>query len=234
MRALIIIMAALNFWDGVPNSIQQAMILTRTNSNAAILAAVSVASGIGGVTSALLITLSGGPKRQRVRGTLLGIAAAGFAKLGIGLSRSAPGWTLSQGIASSTFPLTTGSEQAIWLEKVDPALQGRVFATRQVMSQGAFYLSFALAAPLGDYVFEPALAHGGWLVPAVGWLMGSGPGVGLSFEIVLASCAMAATGLIGFFIPSLRHVEEREPDHAPAVQVTRRGHSGDDPEVALR
>jgi MFS family permease len=219
LLALMLAMAALNFCDGVPNAIQQAMVLTRTGNNAGILAAVGVSAGIGGVSSALILTIWGGPRRNRARITLLGITAAGLAKLGIGLSRAAPGWCLCQGTASSTFPLTTGAEQAIWLEKVDPALQGRVFATRMAVSQLAFYLSFAFAAPLGDYVFEPALARHGWLVPVVGWLMGSGPGVGYSFEIVLAAVAMAAGGAIGFLIPSLLHVEAREPDFAPRQRV---------------
>jgi hypothetical protein len=226
LRALLLAMAALNFCDGVPNSIQQAMILTRTGDSAAILAAVGVAAGVGGVSSAVILTIWGGPRRERAKITLLGITGAGLAKLGIGLSRNAPGWCLSQGTASSMFPLTTGAEQAIWLEKVDPALQGRVFAARMAASQLAFYLSFALAAPLGDYVFEPALARGGWLVPAVGWLMGSGSGVGYSFEIALASVLMVSAGVVGFLIPSLRHVEEREPDHVanhePAVPAAPR------------
>lgn len=222
LLALLVAMAALNFCDGVPNSIQQAMVLTRTGNNAGILAAVGVSAGIGGVSSAVILTVWGGPRRNRARITLLGIVAAGLAKLGIGLSRAAPGWCLCQGTASSTFPLTTGAEQAIWLEKVDPALQGRVFAARMALSQLAFYLSYALAAPLGDYVFDPALARGGWLVPAVGWLMGSGPGVGYSFEIVLASVAMASVGVVGFLIPSLLHVETREPDHIPDPAALRR------------
>jgi hypothetical protein len=70
-----------------------------------------------------------------------------------------------------------------------------------------------LAAPLGDFIFEPALAVDGRLTPYLSWLVGSGPGAGYALLIFLAAIGMASVGGIGYLIPSLRHVEAREPDH---------------------
>jgi hypothetical protein len=189
------------------------MILARTNNDAAVYAAVGVASGVGGVAMSLLVTFWGGPKQTRIHAYLLGMVGAGLAKVGISLSRIPTGWVVSQGAASAHFPLLSGAGNAIWLAKVDPAIQGRVLAARSILEHVGYYLGMALSAPLGDYLVEPAMSGNGGLIPYFSWLFGSGPGAGYALLIFLAALGMAAVGVMGYLLPSLRHIESREPDH---------------------
>lgn len=204
LRALLLSEVIFAFFDGPSNALLAPLILARTGNDAAVYAAVGAASGIGGVAMSLLVSVWGGPKRIRIHTYLLGMVGAGLAKVGISLSRFPTGWVISQGAASAHFPLLSGAGNAIWLAKVDPAIQGRVLATRSILEHLGFYLGMALSAPLGDYLLEPAMATNGSLTPYLGWLFGSGPGAGYAVVIFLAALGMASVGVLGYLLPSLR------------------------------
>lgn len=56
-------------------------------------------------------------------------------------------------------------------------------------------VAILLAGPLADRVFEPALAPGGGLADALGWLVGNEPGSGMALIfLVTASLGAAAAG----------------------------------------
>lgn len=213
LRALLLSEVLFAFFDGPPNALLGPLILARTNNDAAVYAAVGVASGIGGVTISIIVSIFGGPKRGRIHAYLLGMVGAGLAKIGISLSRFPAGWVVSQGAASANFPLLSGAGNAIWLAKVDPAIQGRVIATRSILEHIGFYLGMALSAPIGDYLLEPAMAADGRLSPFLGWLFATGPGAGYALLIFLSAIGMASVGLLGYLLPALRHVESGEADY---------------------
>jgi MFS transporter, DHA3 family, macrolide efflux protein len=182
-------------FDGAANALTTPMILARTSNNGAILAAVGIASGIGGIAASLLISFWGGPKRRRLDGMLLSMVGAGLGKLLSASSQSAPGWIVGQGFASANFPLMVGTMKAIWLTRIEQNLVGRVAAARGIMGEGAFYLCTALAAPLADNLFEPRFAAS------------SGPGAGIALLYMLAAAGMALCGVVGWFLPGLQEVE---------------------------
>jgi hypothetical protein len=70
-----------------------------------------------------------------------------------------------------------------------------------------------LAGPLADLVFEPAMMPGGSWVPLFGWLVGNGPGAGMSVMFVIAGALGMLVGLAGYAIPIIRGVESILPDH---------------------
>jgi hypothetical protein len=53
-----------------------------------------------------------------------------------------------------SLPITTGSSQAIWQSKLAPDVQRRVFAVRSTIALSMSTLSYILAGPLADKVFE--------------------------------------------------------------------------------
>jgi hypothetical protein len=74
----------------------------------------------------------------------------------LAISRTTPGWAAAGFIADFTVPFILSPYFALWQETTPPDLQGRVFATRdmvQVMSQPFGYLAGGL---LADHLFEPA------------------------------------------------------------------------------
>jgi hypothetical protein len=65
-------------------------------------------------------------------------------------------------------PLLGNSNQAIWLSKVEPDVQGRVFASRFLIARITSPIGLAIAAPLADEVFEPAMQPNGMLANVFG------------------------------------------------------------------
>jgi len=88
-------------------------------------------------------------------------------------------------------------EQAIWQVRVPAAAQGRVFALRRAITWASLPVSYAIAGPLADSVFTPALSAGGALVASIGPFFGTGPGRGIALLLMCAGVAKAAVVLAG-------------------------------------
>jgi MFS transporter, DHA3 family, macrolide efflux protein len=88
-------------------------------------------------------------------------------------------------------------EQAVWQVRVPAAAQGRVFALRRAITWASLPVSYAIAGPLADSVFTPALSAGGALVASLGPLFGTGPGRGIALLLMCAGAAKAAVVVAG-------------------------------------
>jgi MFS transporter, DHA3 family, macrolide efflux protein len=114
-----------------------------------------------------------------------------------------------------TTPVINGCSSAIWQSKVPPDVQGRIFAIRLMIGWSTLPISFLLAGPLADNIFEPALAVGGPLASTVGQFLGVGPGRGIGFLFVLLGLFNFAITICGFLYPRLRNLESELPDQVP-------------------
>jgi MFS family permease len=190
-----------------------AMLLARTGSNTAVLGGVESAAALGGVAGGLLISAWGGPRRK-VHGVLLGWCLNGLlGPLLLGLGQSLPMWLAGAFLGAMVAPLINSSNQAIWMAKVAPDVQGRVFSVRRLIAQITAPLAMLMAGPLADRVFEPAMQPGGSLAPVFGGLVGVGPGAGMGLMLVIAGLLSAAVGLAGYAFPAVRNAERLLPDH---------------------
>jgi len=149
----------------------------------------------------------GGPKR-RIHGFLLSMAGAGLSKTVFGLGVTPLVWTGAQFCSSLNFPLLGSSADVIWLVKVKPEVQGRVFATRSVSLLVASIFGCLIAGPLVDRVFEPAMMPKGSLAPVFGWLFGTGTGAGIALLYASCGLCMFILGLGGYAFRVLRDVED--------------------------
>ncbi len=194
------------------------MILARSGNSAAMLGSVESAGAIGGVVGGVLLSVWGGPKR-RVHGVLLGHAIAGLGQMALGLGF--PYWYVGIVLGSLVIPVINGSNQAIWQAKVAPDVQGRVFSVRRLIAQITAPVSMLIAGPLADRVFEPALMPGGKLAGAFGWLVGTGPGSGMSLIVLGSGLLVVLVGLLPYGIYVVRNVETMLPDHdaIPVVEA---------------
>jgi len=75
------------------------------------------------------------------------------------------------------------------------------------------------AGPLADYVFEPAMREGGRLTGTFGWLVGTGPGAGMSLMILLTGLAAMMVGFGAYGVRVVRDAEKLLPDHDAATAV---------------
>jgi len=208
-----------NFFGSLAFSVLAPMILARSGNDELVFGSVQSAGAIGGVVGGLAMAVWGGPKR-RVHGVLLGWACTSLlGQTVLGLGRGLPAWAAGLFLMGVISPIINGSNQAIWQAKVAPDVQGRVFSARMFIAWLVMPLGQLLAGPLADRVFEPGMAAGGDLVPAFGWLVGSGAGVGMALMFVLSGVPAGLAGLGGYFFPAVHNAEDLLPDHDAAVAV---------------
>ena len=179
------------------------MILARTGNNARILGTIVSAAGAGGVLGASIVSIWGGPKR-RIRGFLLGMAGAGLSKIVFGFGQALSIWIPAQFCSSFNFPILGSSNEAIWLAKVAPEAQGRVFATRAVIMQLASAFGLLIAGPLADRVFEPAMQPSGFLAAIFGPIIGTGAGAGMALLYAISSLGLLLVAIGGYACRLLR------------------------------
>lgn len=201
---------------GSAGSIYSPMILARSGGDAAVLGTALAAAGIGGLAGAGVLSFWGGTKRH-IHGLLLGNALANLSEMIAGLGRGLFVWVTAGFLGAFFSPWSNSANQAIWVSKVEPDVQGRVFATRYLIAQIASPLGLAIAGPLADYVFEPAMMPGGALTGLFGGIFGTGQGAGMALQYTLSSLGCVAIALGGYAFRVLREVDVIVPDHDVAI-----------------
>ena len=136
--------------------------------------------------------------------------------LGVGQSQIV--WMLSAFGMMLFLPILNGCSQAIWMSKVPPEFQGRVFATRRLIAQISQPLAMVLTGPLADWIFEPAMQPGGSLAEVFGWLVGTGSGAGMALIFIFMGISGAIISLAGYSIRAIRDVEDIIPDFDSELQ----------------
>jgi len=203
LLALLVSVSLFWFAHDIGAALYSPMILARTDNNARILGTILSAAGAGGVLGASIVSIWGGPKR-RIRGFLLGMAGAGLSKIVFGFGQALSIWIPAQFCSSFNFPILGSSNEAIWLAKVPPEVQGRVFATRAVIMQLASALGLLIAGPLADRVFEPAMQPSGFLAAIFGPIIGTGAGAGMALLYAISALGLLLVAVGGYASRLLR------------------------------
>ena len=214
LLGLLLVILCLNLVHGFSNALFAPMLLSRSDNNSAVLGSVQSAFAIGGVVGGLIVSTWGGIKKNRIRGMLTGWALfAFFGLIVFGLGRSLPVWIPAAVLASMTFPISQSASNAIWQSKVAPDIQGRVFSARRFIAWMVDPIMPVVAGAIADYVTEPAMMAQTALSKAFGWLVGTGPGSGMSLQYLFSGMAYIAIIGVALFIPTIRNVETLLPDH---------------------
>lgn len=208
LLGLLAFLAVLNFSLGLVQALLTPLVLSF--SSARDLGAILSAGGFGMLAGGALMGLWGGPRR-RITG-LLGPA------IGFGGFMVLLGWAPSVGLLTvASFGMSfcasiiISCNQAIWQARTSPEVQGRVFATRTMISWASAPLAYLLAGPLADHVFEPLLVSGGWWSRLAVTVVGAEPGRGIGLLFVCAGAAVVAATAGAWLLPAVRLVEENLP-----------------------
>ena len=209
LLGLLIFLATVNFMWGMVGALITPMILGFTSSH--MLGVIISVAGAGMLVGSLAMSIWGGPKR-RIYGVLNFELLSGVCFMLIGLRPAF--WSVMLGVfgAHATIAIIYGSNQAIWQSKVAPDVQGRVFATQQMIARAATPLAFLLAGPLAERFFEPLLTASGPLAAGVGGIIGTGAGRGIGLLFILMGVAKIVVSLGAYLNPSIRYVEDELPD----------------------
>jgi MFS family permease len=213
LLGLQLIFFIINFTGSLCFPLLAPMILSQTGNNTVILGTVNSAFGAGGVVGGLILSAWGGPKK-RVHGVLAGMALSClFGYTVLGLAGSVYLWVAGAFIMMLFNPVINGSNQAIWQSKVPPEMQGRVFASRAFIALVSQPIAMAITGPLADGFLLPGMLEGGSLAPVFGWLVGVGPGKGISLLFLVMGVIGAIVGFCGYGFKEVRGVESLLPDH---------------------
>lgn len=216
LLGLLVLFAVVNFSIGMLQALLPPLVLSFTT--APVLGTIYSVAGVGMVLGTVLMSVWAGPGR-RIHAIFGAILLQGLICF-LGAFRPNV-WLI--GAAAFGFlamsPVVVASSQAIWQSKVPAALQGRVFSLRRVVALSAAPLAFAIAGPLADRVFEPAMAPGGLLAPTVGRVLGTGEGRGVALLFVLLGVLILLSLAVAVSVRKLRDVEIELPD---AVQPEER------------
>jgi DHA3 family macrolide efflux protein-like MFS transporter len=209
LKGLLLFFAVVNFVWGMVGALITPMILSWTSSDE--LGLIIAVAGAGMFAGSLLMSTWGGPQR-RINGILSFELLSGICFMLMGLRPSFCLVAAGAFGAHVTIAVVFGSNQAIWQSKIVPEVQGRVFATQQMVARAAAPLAYLLAGPLADRVFNPLLTVDGPLASGIGQILGTGPGRGIGLIFLLMGAVKVAVTLIGRSYPRIRNVEDELPD----------------------
>ena len=181
----------------------------------ASLGTVEATFGLGLLAGSLVMSAWGGPRKriQAVAG-FIGLGSLGLLVAGLQASAVFVGAGLT--LLMFCVPLASAPSQAIFQSKVAPAVQGRVFAMRMLISRSTLPLAFLVAGPLADQLFEPLMQAGGSLSSSfIAHLIGSGAGRGIGLIFILSGTILALATAVAYANPRIRNVETELPDILP-------------------
>lgn len=209
---MMIYFAVFNLLAAMMSPLLAPMLLEMTTPD--VMGMIASFIGFGGLVGTIVISAWGGPKR-RILGIIGSGGLIGLTIILLGLSRSLWMIALSGFLTMTLLPVVTAASQALWQVKIDPSVQGRVFAVRRMVASSMVPIAYLVAGPMVDFVFAPLLASDSttavWLTRLVGDRQGND--VGLMF--ITIGISLMVVSLIAWLTPALRHVEDNLPDVLP-------------------
>src|SRR6266545_3279759 len=204
--ALIAFYAALQFTVGYVDALFTPLVLSFASAKA--LGLVVAFTGVGMLLGSVLLTTWGGPRR-RIHG-LAGFALPLGLFLFLGALRpSVPLIIVAALSFTLCFTVIDGTTRSVLQLEIEPDMQGRAFATFNMVTNAVLCASYALAGPIADHWFEPLLRAGGALADTVGAVIGVGPGRGMALLVLLFGVVVLATSVVAYLQPGLRNLPDR-------------------------
>lgn len=157
---------------------------------------------VGSVMAARFIRVEGGFSRLLRYDSLVMISMVGIAVARTPAALAALGFVFLFGVAG-----LFAEEQAMWQVRVAPEAQVRVFALRRLITWGSLPLSYALAGPLADRVFDPLVRAPGFRGSWLEAIVGAGPARGIALLLVCGGLLKAITILVARRDPGLQRLD---------------------------
>jgi MFS transporter, DHA3 family, macrolide efflux protein len=210
LTGLLLFTAVFNFLWGMVGTLIVPLILGFSDSSG--LGAMLSLAGVGMLAGSLLMSAWARGPRRKIPAILGAEVFSGLCFILIGLRPSLI--TVAYGVfgAHLTIAVIGSSSRTLWQRKVAPAMQGRVFATQEMIARSAAPLAIALAGPLAERVFQPFMSGASPIASNLGALIGSGAGRGIALMFILMGLLKAASAAAGALYHPLRTVEADLPD----------------------
>lgn len=204
---LVIMGAIITFCLGFVQTLASPMILSFSDSST--LGTLTTVIALGMLVSSVVL---GGISIKKGYAKLLSVSLFGsgiFMAL-FGMREN----IVFMGVAGFLFfamlPFANASLDYLLRTNIDNGLQGRAWGLIGLISQLGYVAAYAVSGLLADYIFTPLLLKEGALSGNVGKIIGTGPGRGIGFLIVLAGILLCVTSVILFGMKSIRRLENAD------------------------
>lgn len=212
LRNLEIFLIVINILASIGFLLLRPLVLARTGDSSGSLALVLSTGTIGGIAGAALVATLKSPKDKMRRVLWATVAFSIIGRVLYGVTDV----VLLLGVAlifvHLTIPIIDGYTNTVWQEKVEPHLQGRVFAARQFVEEMSVPIATIVAGPLIDQVLTPWMKPGHAGAKVFGGLVGTGQAGSIGLMFVAIGVIGTVLALAGFLMPSVRRIESILPD----------------------
>ena len=203
--------AVINFSGGIISVLITPMVLSFTSEST--LGTILSIGGTGMVLGSVMMSVFGLPKRRMY--AILGfLFLSGFSVSLAGVQASFVPITIAAFGFYFSIPFINGGAISIIQSKVETDMQGRVFATLDMVASSMIPIAYVISGPLADYVFEPLLASDGALASTVGVFIGVGDGRGIGLIFIVMGFLIVLVSAVAALYPNLRNIE----DFLPAIE----------------
>ena len=209
MVSLLVLFAAVNFVLSLVTVLYVPLLLAFTSEQ--VLGLVVSVAGVGMLIGSIATSAWEGPS-SKLHGISASLAGVGVGVFIAGLAPSTVLVGVAAFVVMGSVPLANTSAQTLFQRKIPPDLQGRAFSVRRVFSQSATPLSYVIAGPLIDRVFDPLLADGGPLASSVGQFIGTGDGRGIALLFLIIGVVMVGLAAFATAYEPIAGLEARHPD----------------------
>jgi MFS family permease len=184
---VVLVLSVVTFFVGCLQTVFGPMVLTF--SDARTLGTVQSVSALGMLATSLVL----GVVTIRTRHwemLLIGLGVAGVSLALVGSTTHIAPLTATFFVFFAALPLVNTGAEVLIRTGVANAHQGRAWGLIGLLSQTGYLLAYLTAGVLADRVFEPALAESGAWASSVGRIVGTGPGRGMGFILILAGISL--------------------------------------------
>lgn len=202
---IIALISVATFYLGFLQILISPMLLSFTSTE--VLGSIESLSAIGMLVGSIIIGII--HIKSYVRTLSVGFCLAGVFITLLGVSTNLLIITISGFLFFSALPFINSSADVMIRCRIPNELQGRAWGLISILSQLGYVLAYALSGLMADYIFNPMFLDKGLLYNTIGKLIGTGPGRGIGFMLILSGIFVI---ILGALIKKLKLIREMEPE----------------------
>lgn len=195
----------LTFFIAFIQSLATPMILTFSTAQVAGVCNTICATGM--LISSLIIGIIP-MKKNYVKILSLSLSLTGLFMALFGLRENIILICIAGFLFFATLPFANTSLDVLIRSNIVNELQGRAWGLIGLITQFGYILAYSCVGFLSDSVFTPMLLNNGLLATTIGKIIGTGPGRGTAFLIIIAGALLLLTAIILYNIKSVRKLED--------------------------
>lgn len=190
---LVVLMGLMCFFIGFIQTLMIPMILPLSDTRT--VGFLESVSAIGMLVGSMVIGVKG-IKRHHARILAMSLILCGCFMALTGCSTNLLFILVTCILFFATLPFVNTCADVLIRVSIPNEAQGRAWGIIGLLTQIGYVVVYASCGVLADHVFEPMLRSDGSLAHSVGRIIGTGPGRGIGFMLVLAGVSMVIVALV--------------------------------------